>query len=731
MRGDGVDNLFNLAGKSSNMKQLVLFAATALAVTACSESRVSTYNNPQQTGMQYPETRKDQTVDEYFGVKVADPYRWLEDDRSEETAQWVKAQNQLTQSYLSKIPYREAIGNRYRDLYNYEKISAPNTQGEYIYYSRNSGLQNHSVVYRKKKSGGEATVFLDPNTFSVDGTTSLAGMHFTESGNLLAYSISEGGSDWRKVILMNAHTGVKMDDTLKDIKFSGASWKGEEGLYYSTYKRDVESSMLSGFTNQHMLYYHKLGTAQKDDQLIFGDAANPRRYVGGRVTENQRWLIITASNATYGNELMIKDLTKPGAPIQTIVGDMKNKHSVLHADDRYFYIYTDRNAPNSKVVRAPIDHPQESNWEDLIPETTEVLNANIAGKYIFAVYLKDAYSKVKQYDFSGKHIRDIQLPGVGSAYGFSEKTSATVLYYGYMSFTSPYTIYKLDIETGTSTLYIKPDVQFNPDAYESKQVFYPSKDGTKIPMFIIHRKGLDLNGKNPTLLYGYGGFDVSLTPTFSVSNVILLEQGGVLAIANLRGGGEYGKSWHKAGTKTQKQNVFDDFIAAAEYLKKEKYTSTDYLALNGGSNGGLLVGAVMTQQPDICKVAAPEVGVLDMLRYHKFTSGAGWAYDYGTSEESKEMFEYLLGYSPLHNLKPAQYPATMVFTADHDDRVVPAHSFKFAATLQQAQRGNLPTLIRVETKAGHGAGMSTQQIVDEQKDFWSFIFYNMGITPTY
>lgn len=713
------------------MKRMLFIAATTCALTACSDSKKVSSNSTQMNGIQYPETRKDQTIDTYFGTHVADPYRWLEDDRSEETAQWVKAQNEVTQTYLSNIPYREKIGDRYRELYNYEKISAPNTQGEYIYYSRNSGLQNHSVVYRKKKSGGDAEVFLDPNTFSTDGTTSLAGMNFTQSGRLLAYSISEGGSDWRKVILMNAQTGMKIDDTLKDIKFSGASWKGEEGLFYSTYKREDNASMLSGFTNQHMLYYHRLGTTQKEDVLIFGDAATPRRYVSGTVTENQRWLVISAANATYGNELLIKDLSQPDAPIQTIVSDMKNSHSVLFADDRYFYIRTDRNAPNNKMVRVPIDRPQESNWEDLIPETKEVLSPSIAGKYLFANYLKDATSKVMQYDFSGKHIRDIQLPGVGSAYGFNEKSSAAVLYYGFMSYTTPYTIYKLDIESGASSLYIKPDVKFNPDDYESKQVFYPSKDGTKIPMVITHKKGLTLNGKNPTVLYGYGGFNVSLTPAFSVSTVILLENGGVYAVANLRGGGEYGKSWHQAGTKTRKQNVFDDFIAAAEYLKKEKYTSSEYLALNGGSNGGLLVGAVMTQQPDICKVAIPEVGVLDMLRYHTFTSGAGWAYDYGTSADSKEMFDYLLGYSPLHNLKPAKYPATMVFTADHDDRVVPAHSFKFAATLQQAQRGDLPTLIRIETKAGHGAGMSTQQIVDKQKDYWSFIFYNMGITPRY
>lgn len=716
---------FKLADLKKYMRTILLSMLT-LAVACNTPS-----GDKSDEKMKYPETKKDSTVDNYFGRYVADPYRWLEDDLSKETGEWVAAQNDLTESYLSKIPYRDAIGKRYEELYNYEKISSPSTEGKYIYYFHNSGLQNHSVLFRKEEGSDKAEAFLDPNKFSTDGTTSLADLSFNKEGNILAYSISEGGSDWRKVILMDVNTGKNLDDTLENIKFSGASWKNAEGVFYSTYRRTDDSSKLSAYTSNHQLYFHKLGTKQSDDQLIFGDASNPRRYVYGSVTENQKLLVIGAANATYGNELYIKDLTKENSPIKKIVSDMANSHEVLFADDDFVYFVTDRNAPNNKVMKAPINALEEANWVDVIPETSEVMSATIAGKYIFANYLKDAITKITQFDLKGNKVRDIELPGVGTASGFSAKSTETEAYYGFTSYTSPYAYYKLDIESGKSELYIKPNVKFNPDDYESKQVFYTSKDGTKIPMIITHKKGIKLDGKNPTFLYGYGGFSISLTPSFSVANIILLENGGVFAVANLRGGGEYGKEWHLQGVQMKKQNVFDDFIAAAEYLKNEKYTSTEFLALRGGSNGGLLVGAVMTQHPDICKVAFPEVGVLDMLRYHKFTSGAGWAFDYGTSEDSKEMFEYIFGYSPLHNLKPANYPATLVFTADHDDRVVPAHSFKFAATLQEAQQGNAPTLIRIETKAGHGAGKSTKQIIDEHKDRWSFLFYNMGITPIY
>jgi prolyl oligopeptidase len=478
------------------------------------------------------------------------------------------------------------------------------------------------------------------------------------------------------------------------------------------------------------LYYHKLGTSQKDDRLEFGGPAFPRRYIVGDVTENQKWLVIYAGNSTYGTELYVKDLTKAGSPIVPIASTADNQHSIVDADDNFFYIQTDKDAPTGRVVTAPVNHPEPANWKTLIESKSEVLSASTGGGYLFCVYLKDAVSKVFQHEMNGKQLREIELPGLGSAYGFNGKTHEKELYYTYTSYISPRTIFKLEVASGKTSLYKKPVVKFNPDDYESKQVFYPSKDGTKIPMIITYKKGTELNGHNPLLLYGYGGFSVSITPDFGTDNIILFENGGIYAVPNLRGGGEYGETWHQQGIKTKKQNVFDDFMAAAKYLIDNKYTSKEYLAIEGGSNGGLLVGAVITQQPDLCKVAFPAVGVMDMLRYHKFTAGAGWAYDYGTSEESKEMFEYLLHYSPLQNLKEGtNYPATLVTTADHDDRVVPAHSFKFAATMQEKNKGNNPILIRITTKAGHGAGRSTEQIIDEVTEKWSFMFYNMGITP--
>ncbi|MFP5040454.1 prolyl oligopeptidase family serine peptidase [Parasediminibacterium sp. JCM 36343] len=680
----------------------------------------------------YPATRKDETVkDTYFGTELADPYRWLENDTSEATKAWVKAENEVTQSYLAKIPFRAAIRKRLKDLWNYERFSAPSKEGEYTYFSRNSGMQNQAVVYRQR-GNEEPEVFLDPNTFSAKGTTSLAGMEFTKDGSLAGYQISEGGSDWHKIIVLNALNKQQIGDTMLDIKFSGIAWKGNEGFYYSSYDKPKHGSQLSGKTQEHKLYYHKLGTPQSSDVLVFGGAAQPRRYVGAGITENGRWLVISAANSTYGNELYVQDLTQKDAPIIKLIETMANSHNLMDADDNYFYIETDLNAPNNKVVTAPIDKPQAANWKDFIPETKNVLSTTMAGGYFFCSYLKDAVSQVLQYDNTGAKIREVALPGVGTASGFSAKQKEKELYFSFTSYTYPSTIFKMDIATGKADVFKKPKVLFNPSDYESKQVFYPSKDGTKIPMIITYKKGLKLNGKNPTVLYGYGGFSISLTPAFSTANIVLLENGGVYAVPNLRGGGEYGEDWHNAGIKTKKQNVFDDFIAAAEYLKANKYTSTDYLAIAGGSNGGLLVGATITQRPDLCKVAFPAVGVLDMLRYHKFTAGAGWAYDYGTAEDSKEMFEYLKGYSPLHNIKPGTaYPAILVTTADHDDRVVPAHSFKFAATLQAAQTGNAPVIIRIETQAGHGAGMSTKQVTEGATDKWAFMFYNMGIGVHY
>jgi prolyl oligopeptidase len=678
-----------------------------------------------QTKITYPETKKIDHVDTYFGEKINDPYRWLEDDRSAETEAWVKAQNVVTYDYLAQIPYRNQLKTRMEQLWNYEKISAPFKEGDYTYYYKNNGLQNQSVLYRKDKNGKEE-LFLDPNTFSKDGTTSLGGINFSKDGSLVAYSISEGGSDWRKVIVMEAKTKKIIGDTIVDVKFSGVSWYKNEGFYYSSYDKPVGSE-LSAKTDQHKLYYHKLNTPQKNDRLIFGGDVK-RRYVGGGVSEDENYLFITAANSTTGNELYYLDLSKPNSKIVTLIDNYENDNDVLDNKGSKIYLVTNYKAPNKRVVTFDLSNPAKENWKDCIAETENVLSPNTGSGSIFASYMKDAVSFIKQYDYNGKLVRDIQLPGVGTAGGFGGKEKETTLYFSFTNYVTPGTIYTFDPKTGKSEVYQKPKVDFNSANYESKQVFYTSKDGTKIPMIITYKKGTVLNGKNPTILYGYGGFNISLTPSFSISNAVWLENGGVYAVANLRGGGEYGKKWHDAGTQLKKQNVFDDFIAAAEYLIKEKYTSSDYLAIKGGSNGGLLVGAVMTQRPDLVKVALPAVGVLDMLRYHTFTAGAGWAYDYGTAEQSKEMFEYIKGYSPVHNVKPGvQYPATMVTTGDHDDRVVPAHSFKFAAELQDKQVGSNPVLIRIDVNAGHGAGKSVAATIQENVDMQVFTLYNMGI----
>ncbi|MBF4506549.1 S9 family peptidase [Flavobacterium sp. JLP] len=679
-----------------------------------------------QNKIQYPETKKGETVDVYFDTKVSDPYRWLEDDKSAETGAWVKAENQVTYGYLDKIPFRDALKKRMEQLWNFEKISAPFVEGKFTYYTKNNGLQNQSVVYRKGQDGKEE-VFLDPNTFSKDGTTSLGGLDFSKDGNKAAYSISEGGSDWRKVIIIDALSKKVLEDTLVDVKFSGVSWHGNEGFYYSSYEKP-KGSELSAKTDQHKLYFHKLGTSQKEDRVIFG-ADQKRRYVGGYVTEDDHYLVISASNSTYGNELYIKDLKVPNSPIITVVDNFNSDNSIIENEGTKLFIETDLNAPNKRVVTVDFSNPKPENWKDFIKETQNILSPSTGGGFFFANYTKDAVSFVQQYDYSGKLVREIKLPAVGTAGGFGGKKLDKTLYYNFTNYTTPGTIYSLEPKSGKSAIYQKPKVDFKSEEYESKQVFYTSKDGTKIPMIITYKKGLKLNGKNPTILYGYGGFNISLTPSFSIANAVWMENGGVYAVANLRGGGEYGKKWHDAGTKLQKQNVFDDFIAAGEYLIAQKYTSSDFLAIRGGSNGGLLVGATMTQRPDLMKVALPAVGVMDMLRYHTFTAGAGWAYDYGTAQDNKEMFEYLKGYSPVQNVKAGiKYPATMVTTGDHDDRVVPAHSFKFAAELQEKQAGDNPVLIRIDVKAGHGAGKSVAASIQENVDVQAFTLYNMGFT---
>jgi prolyl oligopeptidase len=699
---------------------LVLLAALLAAGQAGAQAVVTSKTLP------YPQTRKVDTTTTYFGTKVADPYRWLENDQAADTKAWVQEENKVTQDYLGKIPYREAIRQRLTKLWNYEKYSAPTKEGRYTYFSKNTGLQSQYVMYRQLGTG-TPEVFLDPNTFSKDGTTSLAGINFTQDGSLAAYQISEGGSDWRKVIVLKTSDKSIVGDTLKDVKFSGLAWKGNEGIYYSSYDKPTAGSQLAGKTQIHKLYYHKLGTPQSTDKLIFGGEKDPNRYIGASVTEDERFLIISAANTTTGNKLYVQDLGKPGSPIVNIVPDEKSINQVVDNVGSKLYLQTNYNAPNYRLVTVDAAAPKQANWKDLIAETKNVLNVSTVGGRIFATYLKDATSLVEEYDMAGKKLRTIQLPGIGSASGFGGKKLDKETYYTFTSYIYPPTIFKYNLATGTSTVYKKAGVQFDPSKFESKQVFYTSKDGTRIPMILTYKKGLALNGKNPTLLYAYGGFGVSLTPSFSTSNIILLENGGIYAVPNLRGGGEYGETWHNAGTKLKKQNVFDDYIAAAEYLIKNNYTSKDYLAISGGSNGGLLVGATMSQRPDLFKVAFPAVGVMDMLRYNQFTAGAGWAYDYGTAQDSPEMFNYLYKYSPYHALKPASYPATLITTADHDDRVVPAHSFKFASRLQESQQGPAPVLIRVETKAGHGAGRSTAQVISEQTDKWAFLFENMGV----
>ena len=677
--------------------------------------------------MKYPNTKKVDSVDTYFGIKIQDPFRWLEDDRSPETENWVKEQNKTTFNYLDKIPFRKELKKRLEQLWNFEKLGSPFKEGDYVYFFKNDGLQNQNVLYRKKGEEAQAEVFLDPNSFSEDATTSLAGINFSKDGSIAAYSISEGGSDWRKVIVINAENKSIVEDTLVDIKFSGVSWRGNEGFFYSSYDKP-EGSELSAKTDQHKLYYHKLGTPQKSDEVVFGGIPEEKhRYVGGYVTEDDRYLVVSAAVSTSGNKLFIKDLTQPESELMTILDTTDSDSQIIDNVGSKLFILTNRNAPNKKVVTVEAENPTPEHWTDLIPETQNVLSVGTGGGYFFAEYMVDAISKVYQYNNQGKMLRQIALPGLGSAGGFGGKKKETELYFSFTNYNNPESIYKLDIRTGDYSLYWKPEIDFKPEDYVSTQVFYPSKDGTKIPMMITHKKGLPLNGQNPTILYGYGGFNISLTPAFSVINAVWMEQGGILAIPNLRGGGEYGKQWHDAGIKTQKQNVFDDFIAAAEYLIAEKFTSSDYLAIKGGSNGGLLVGATMTQRPDLIKVALPAVGVLDMLRYHTFTAGAGWAYDYGTSEDDLEMFTYLKDYSPVHNVrKGVKYPATLITTGDHDDRVVPAHSFKFAAELQDKQTGDNPTLIRIEVNAGHGAGTPVSKTIEQNVDIFGFTLFNMG-----
>lgn len=703
------------------MKKVTLFA-TGIIMMSCAQ---------QQQKLAYPETAKVDTVDVYFGTEVPDPYRWLENDTSEATAAWVEAQNQVTNAYLAKIPFRNALLNRLTDLANYEKIGAPfKKHGKYYFY-KNDGLQNQSVLYVQDSLEGEPHVFLDPNKLSDDGTVALTGISFSHDGKYTAYTISRSGSDWTEIYVMDTETSQLLEDHILWAKFSGASWQGD-GFYYSAYDAPVKGKEFSNVNEMHKIYFHKMGTPQSEDKLVYQNPAYPKRFYSASVNEDETLLFLYESGEGRGNALYVKDLRKPNAPFVAMATDMDYNYYPIEIIGDKMYIFTNFGAPKYRLLVADVSKPELKDWVELVPETENVLSgAEVIGGKLFLTYDKDVANHAYVYDLTGKMIQEIQLPSLGSV-RFSGDKDDKECFFGFTSFTVPGATYKYDMDQNAYELFRAPKVAFNPDEYMTEQVFYPSKDGTKIPMFLTYKKGLKKDGKNPVYLYAYGGFNISLYPSFSTSRVPFLENGGIYAQANLRGGGEYGEEWHVAGTKMQKQNVFDDFISAAEYLINSKYTNKDKIAIVGGSNGGLLVGACMTQRPDLFRVAIPQVGVMDMLRYHKFTIGWNWASDYGTSDDSKEMFDYLKGYSPLHNLKlGGKYPATMVTTADHDDRVVPAHSFKFAATLQECNDGTNPTLIRIDSKAGHGAGKPMAKVLEEQADIYGFIMYNLGMTPKF
>ena len=683
------------------------------------------------TRLNYPETRKSDVTDVYFGTNVADPYRWLEDDNSEETKEWVKKQNEVTFSFLNKIPFREKIKTRLTKIWDYPKISAPFRNGGRWFVSKNDGLQNQNVIYLLDKPGGEEKLFLDPNTLSEDGTVSLANFDVSDDGRYAAYGVSRGGSDWKEFFIRDIETGEDLKDHILWAKFSGISWLNN-GFFYSRYPEPDGGAALSGVNENSKVYFHKIGDDQSMDKLIYEDTENPQVGFGVSVSEDLKILSLYKTESTSGNALAFMRINSDDDFID-IITDFEDDYSVIDHHNGNLYVLTNNNASNYRLISISTDNPDKANWKDIIPQQEEVLSSvSVIGGKLIAHYMKDAHDISKVFDMEGNYLYDIDYPLIGSVSGFGGRKEDTFTYYTLSSYITPSIIYKYDVINNVSELYQETEIDFDASVYETKQIFYESKDGTKVPMYIMHKKGLEMDGNNPTLLYGYGGFNISLTPRFSIRNTILLENGGVFAVANLRGGGEYGENWHKEGTLLKKQNVFDDFIAAAEYLINEKYTSKDRLAILGGSNGGLLIGAVINQRPDLFKVALPAVGVMDMLRYHKFTIGRYWATDYGTSEDSEEMFKYLLSYSPLHTIRPdVDYPAVMVTTADHDDRVVPAHSFKYIATLQEKYKGNNPVLIRIESDAGHGAGTPTAKYIEEYTDMWSFVFYIMGITPDY
>lgn len=681
-----------------------------------------------QAQVNYPATKKVEQVDDYFGTKVEDPYRWLEDDNAADTKAWVSEENKVTFGYLEQIPYREQLKKRLTELYNYERYSIPFKVGDYYIYSKNNGLQNQSVYYKQKGLMAEPEVFLDPNMMSKEGTTSVSFGGTSKDNKYIGYMVSKAGSDWQEIFVRDVETGKDLEDKIEWVKFSGTAWK-DGGFYYSRYDAPAAGQELSKTNEFQKVYYHKIGSSQNEDVLVYQDKDHPLRYFGAGTTEDERFLIIDVSEGTDGNEIMVKDLDAKEDKFTYIIKGFTNHNAIVDNIGGSLLMLTDVDAPNYKLVLVDPKKPGKENWKTIIGEKGELLQSvSVAGKYLFATYLKDVTSRVYQYNMDGTLVREIKLPTVGTASGFYAEKDQTETFFGFTSINYPYTIFKLDLSPGARpVVYKKPDVKFNPDDFEVKQVFYTSKDGTKVPMFIAHKKGIVLDGQNTTLLYGYGGFNVNIQPAFSAANIVLMENGGIYAMANLRGGGEYGENWHKKGMLLSKQNVFDDFISAAEYLIKEKYTSSQKLGIEGRSNGGLLVGACMTQRPELFKVAFPGVGVMDMLRFQKFTVGWGWVDEYGSSEANKKEFDNLYSFSPLHNLQAGiNYPATMVTTADHDDRVVPAHSFKFAARLQECHKGDNPVLIRIETNAGHGAGKSLTKVIDERGDILSFLFYNTG-----
>ncbi len=705
------------------MKRTIYLASLAL-LTACGNNEKM---DTTSMALTYPETRKVETTDAYFGTEVSDPYRWLEDDRAPDTEQWVKAQNKVTFDYLGQIPYRQNIADRLTELLNYPRSSAPRRVGAYYFFYKNDGLQNQAVIYYQKGRDGTPQVFIDPNTLSEKGTVSIGLLGASKDDRYIAYSQSSAGSDWSEIRVREVETNKELDDKLEWVKFSGASWH-KDGFYYSRYPKPEEGKELSGDNKDHSIYYHKLGTPQSEDVLFYRNEDNPNIYHFCNVSEDEDYLFMYAQEGTDGFESYFKNLKNDG-PLTRITKGFKNKTSIIDHKDGIFLAHTDIGAPNYRLVAIRPGDFAESKWKNIIPETEQTLTGvSTGGGYLFADYLKDAMTVVHRYNYDGSGRTEIELPAPGTAGGFSGKREDKTVFYSFTSFTYPSTIFEYDLATGTSTLFEKPELTFDPEAFESKQIRYKSKDGTEIPLFIVHKKGLELDGNNPTLLYGYGGFNVSLSPSFSTSNIFWLEQGGVYALAILRGGGEFGESWHEQGMKLNKQNVFDDFIAAGEYLIEAGYTSSEKLAMRGGSNGGLLVGAVMTQRPELFRVALPAVGVLDMLRYHLFTVGKGWIPEYGCADSTQAEFAYLYGYSPLHRLEDGvSYPSTLITTGDHDDRVVPAHSFKFAARLQEAHAGSNPVLIRIETDAGHGAGKPTSKVIEEQADIWAFTLHEMGV----